>query len=297
MEIERIRQISLYLWLLLTNSYLAFPFTKNLYQGPLKILCSPGLNCYSCPAATLYCPIGSIQQLLLGLRFNLETGSYFFGLYIIGSLGIIGTLFGRFICGWACPFGLFQELLFKISPRKFIIPKVLTFGKYLTLAILVVILPLVVVDSYQIGQPWFCKYLCPTGTIEAGLPMLLLMPDLRSIVGTLFFFKLAIAFFFTGWSIVASRPFCRTTCPLGAFYSFFHKYSVLKLVHIPANCTGCKKCFDVCPVEIHFDETPDSKECIKCLKCKHEACNFNAIAIDVAGIGVFTPNTRQPDKS
>jgi len=52
----------------LMNGSWSFPFTRTIYQGPLKVICAPGLNCYSCPASTTYCPMGSLQQLLGGLR-------------------------------------------------------------------------------------------------------------------------------------------------------------------------------------------------------------------------------------
>ena len=71
---------------LLVNGSWSFPFTRTIYQGPLKVVCSPGLNCYSCPAATAYCPIGSLQQLMAGIRIALENGQNFFGLYVVGTM-------------------------------------------------------------------------------------------------------------------------------------------------------------------------------------------------------------------
>jgi ferredoxin-type protein NapH len=53
----------------LTNSYFLFPQTKNIYQGPLRAIFSPGINRYSCPASTTYSPIGEIQQVLNGKNF------------------------------------------------------------------------------------------------------------------------------------------------------------------------------------------------------------------------------------
>ncbi|MBA3004167.1 MAG: 4Fe-4S binding protein, partial [Desulfurivibrio sp.] len=90
---------------LLTNANWAFPFTRSIYQGPLKVLCAPGLNCYSCPASTTYCPIGSLQNILGSIRISLANSQYFFGLSVIGGMGVLGAMFGRMICGWACPFG------------------------------------------------------------------------------------------------------------------------------------------------------------------------------------------------
>ncbi|WP_028585728.1 4Fe-4S binding protein [Desulfogranum mediterraneum] len=290
---KTIRRWSQWLWLLLTNGYLGFPFSDPIYQGPLKVICAPGLNCYSCPAATSYCLLGSLQQLLAGIRLSLQSGSYFLGFYVLASMGILGTALGRFICGWACPFGLFQELLFKIPSPKYRIPPVLRWGKYLFLTFFVLLLPLLVVDEFGLGQPWFCKYLCPTGTLEAGLPLLVLLPELRTTLGWLFYSKLTLAFCYLGWSVLASRPFCRTSCPLGAFYGLFNRFSLVQLKLDPKKCTQCGACHAVCPVEIRFNETPNSPECINCLKCMHEACSFNAISVDLAGCRLHPGSKKQ----
>ena len=278
------------LWFFLANGFWGFPATGNIYQGPLKVICSPGLNCYSCPAATTYCPIGSLQQLLLGIRFSLQTGQFFFGTFVVGTMGMLGAVFGRFICGWACPFGFIQELLHKIPSAKFSIPDPLRWLKYGFLLFFVIILPLVLVDDFGMGKPWFCKYVCPAGTLEAGIPMLILMPDLRSTVGWLYVNKIVILIGFIVWSVLASRPFCRTTCPLGAFYALFSRYQLIKLKLNEDNCTTCGACHSVCPVEIKFNETPDSCECVNCMRCMTEACHFDAISVEVAGYPMFGVN-------
>ena len=269
---------------LLVNGSWSFPFTRTIYQGPLKVVCSPGLNCYSCPAATTYCPIGSLQQLMAGIRIALENGQNFFGFYVIGTMGVFGGAFGRLICGWACPFGLIQELLHKIPSKKFSIPRNLKYLKYAFLLFFVILLPLVVVDGFGYGELWFCKYICPAGTLEAGLPMLMLQPALSQTIGLVFFNKLTILIGFVIWSVLASRPFCRTTCPLGAFYALFQKIKVVKLRLSEKNCTKCEACHSVCPMGIKFNEAPQDAECIYCLKCMKEACKFEAISIEIAGI-------------
>ena len=79
----------------------------KIYDGSLKKLCLPGLNCYSCPGALGSCPIGSLQAVLGSRNFQ-------FSFYIFGFLMLMGAVFGRFVCGWMCPFGLVQDLLYKI---------------------------------------------------------------------------------------------------------------------------------------------------------------------------------------
>ena len=283
---------------LLVNGSWSFPYTRTIYQGPLKVVCSPGLNCYSCPAATTYCPIGSLQQLMAGIRVALENGQNFIGLYVIGTMGVLGGIFGRLICGWACPFGLIQELLHKIPSKKFSIPQKLNYIKYGFLLFFVILLPLLVVDDFGYGEAWYCKYFCPAGTLEAGLPMLILQPSLRQTIGILFYNKLAIMIGFIVWSVLASRPFCRTACPLGAFYSLFKKFKLVKLRFIEENCTRCKECHSVCPMGVKFNESPENAECISCLKCMDKACKFDAITLEIAGLELGRKTeVRQPATS
>lgn len=294
---ERARKWVQGVWLVLVNGYWAFPWTKSIYKGPMKVICSPGLNCYSCPSATTFCPMGALQQLLLNVRSSIAFGQYYFGAFVLGSIGMMGAVFGRFICGWACPFGFFQELLHKIPSRNISIPVPLTWLKYAVLLFLVILFPLVLVDEIGMGAPWFCKYVCPAGTFQAGIPMLLLDPELRTAVGWLFVNKLTIAFAFTAWSVFSSRPFCRTACPLGAFYALFGHWQLIRLQLNKENCTNCGACHKVCPVDIKFNETPSSCECVNCMRCMTEACAFDAISVEVAGFPVFGPDlgkTRPP---
>ena len=51
-------------WFALTNGYLRGYATGKIYTSNTKVLCVPGLNCYSCPGAMGACPIGSLQAVL-----------------------------------------------------------------------------------------------------------------------------------------------------------------------------------------------------------------------------------------
>jgi polyferredoxin len=273
------------LFFLIANGYWNFPLTRGIYQGPLKVVCSPGLNCYSCPAATTYCPLGALQQLFSGVRLALGNGQIYVGLYVVSAMGIIGSFTGRMVCGWACPFGLFQELLYKIPSQKFGVWPVLRYVKYVLLLFMVILLPLFAIDAFHMGEPWFCKYVCPAGTLEAGIPLLIMQPRLRVNLGGLFLNKLFFLFLFVGWAVVASRPFCRTACPLGAFYALFSKIRLVKLRLDSVKCTHCEACHTVCPMGVRFNESPDDMECISCFACS-KVCNFNAIRLEIGGVTI-----------
>lgn len=267
----------------LSNSYLLFPFTRNIYKGTLKSFCTPGLNCYSCPAATGACPVGALQNFMATLRPGLQAGYQHLGLYVIGALGLLGSLAGRMPCGWLCPFGFLQELIYKIPSGKFAVPKALSYFKYLVLILFVFLLPFFITDEYGYGITWFCKFICPAGTLEAGIPMLFLKPELRSLIGILFYNKLFILCLFLVWMVFSSRPFCRTACPLGAIYSLFNKQSIFRMIHDPEKCTRCRACHKNCPMGVKFYESHNDTDCIRCLKCMNESCKFGAISYQIAG--------------
>ncbi len=289
---ERVRRLVQVVFTFLTNGYWAFPFSRNIYQGPLKAICSPGLNCYSCPASTTYCPIGAIQQLMAGLRMSLEMGQLYLGWYVVGSIGVLGGLFGRMVCGWLCPFGMIQELLHRIPGRKFdAIPGLLRYLKFAVLALMVVALPLFAVDEFGAGDPWFCKYLCPAGTLEAGIPMILLQPDLRHTLGWLYVNKIFFLVLFVVWSVFANRPFCRTTCPLGAFYGLFSRVKMVRLSLDEERCTECRACHQVCPMGVRFNENPVDTNCITCLRCQ-KACPYGAIHLEAGGVRLGARQSR-----
>ena len=150
---------------LLSNLHLPNFLKGTIFQGSTKQVCVPGLNCYSCPGAAGACPIGAMQAVVGSSKFK-------FSYYITGMLIFIGVLLGRFVCGFLCPFGWFQDLLHKIPTKKFSTKKLsgLRYLKYLILVVMVFLLPALVVNVVGMGNPFFCKYLCPQGVLEGAIP-------------------------------------------------------------------------------------------------------------------------------
>lgn len=233
------------------------------------------MNCYSCPAALGACPIGSLQA-TLGSR------SYRLSMYVVGLLTVFGAFFGRFVCGFLCPFGFAQDLLFKIpfirKIRRLRGEKFLRSLRFVFLGLFVIILPMFVVDITGLGEPWFCKWICPVGTLEGGVPLVLLNSAMRGAAGFLFKWKLVILVVTVFSSVVIYRPFCRYACPLGAFYGLFNKISFLRLRVDNDKCTKCGACKAACKLDISVFKNPASIDCIRCGDCKavchHEAISF-----------------------
>lgn len=257
---------------LATNPFLLNFFQGKIHRGKSKMLCVPGLNCYSCPAAAASCPIGSLQAVTGSSKFH-------FAYYVTGFLILIGVLLGRTVCGFLCPFGWFQELLHKIPTKKFSTRRfhALTYLKYVILALFVIVLPMTVVNEVGMGDPFFCKYICPAGILEGGIPLAIANPSIRASLGWLFTWKSCILLGVVVLSVLFYRPFCKWICPLGAFYALFNRVSLYRLNIDRDKCTACGACSKVCKMDVDVFRSPNHAECIRCGGCI-AACPHQAIS-------------------
>ena len=226
-------------WIQASAVFLSNLFLLNLpegriYQGNLKKFCVPGLNCYSCPAASGACPVGALQAVSGSSKFTIS-------FYVTGFLMMLGVLFGRFVCGFLCPFGWFQELLHKIPSRKFSTKKMKPL-RYLKYAVL-----------------------------------LIANSSIRAALGSLFTWKACILAAVIVSSVLFYRPFCKWLCPLGAFYALFNRISLLNMQVDKDTCISCRKCADVCGMDVDITKTSGHSECIRCGVCIKN-CPVDAIS-------------------
>lgn len=292
-------------WIQFASTVLA---NNWLTQQTTKGIPCLGFNCYACPLAAVACPVGSIQHFM---------GLHQVPWYVIGVIGLVGALGGRLACGWLCPFGWIQELLYKlplpkwaIRPRPcapwwvlllttalyaaglwFVLPLALEstvlFAGYLLAGLVVYAFlgasrafalgGLVVVVAWITREPWFCK-LCPAGTLEGGILQVLIDADLRALIGSLFWLKIGLLLLFVGWMAITKRPFCRWICPLGAIWSPLNRVSALYISVDDEACIRCDRCQQVCPVDIRIYEDANTAACIRCMRCVG-ACPVSCIHV------------------
>ncbi len=262
------RLIQLYSALLFNANLKGFS-SGNIYKGNTKIFCAPGINCYSCPGAVAACPIGSLQG-----SFSAGKSTLF---YVAGILLLYCLLFGRWICGWLCPFGLIQDLLHKIKTpklKKDPITRILSFFKYVVLTFFVLIVPIAYAFK-DTPLPAFCKYICPAGTLEGGIGLLAnkVNESYFSMLGPLFTWKFLLLVTICIGCIFVFRLFCRFICPLGALYGLFNKISIFGVKVENNKCTNCGLCVNYCKLDVL--KVGDT-ECISCGKCM-DVCPTNAI--------------------
>ena len=257
---------------LLTNANLKGFGSGKIYMGNVKVVCAPGLNCYSCPAASAACPLGALQNALAASKTRMPY-------YVVGILLLYGFLFGRWICGFLCPFGLIQDLLHKIKTpklKKSRFTRVLSYLKYVILGVFVIGIPLIyALQKIPFTLPAFCKYICPSGTLlgAGGLLANKANDSMFSMLGPLFTWKFLLLVVFIVGAIFIYRFFCRFFCPLGALYGLFNKISWVGMKVEQPRCTNCGLCIGKCEMDVlHVGD----QECIACGKCVN-ACPTGAI--------------------
>ena len=264
------RLIQLYTALLFNANIRGFVDGK-IYKGGLKNVCTPGLNCYSCPGASGACPIGSLQNAFSAAE---KRAPY----YVIGIIVLYSILFGRMICGFFCPFGLVQELLYKIRTpklKKSRVTRILSYFKYVILVFLVVIVPILYMFKSR-GIPSFCKYICPAGVLEGAIGLISHVDNAAELLnfGSLFMWKFSLFVIFIVGSIFIFRFFCRFFCPLGALYGLFNRFAILGIKLERDKCIDCGRCHAKCKVDIkHVGD----HECVNCGECV-SVCPTNAIS-------------------
>lgn len=266
LALDKKRSFIQWLAFILQNANFVGFFTGKIYQGSSKAVCVPGLHCYSCPGSVGACPIGSLQSFLASRPIRIPY-------YVVGLILFFGTVLGRAVCGFLCPMGLLQELVHKIPfPKKvnrFKGDKLLRFLKY-PILVLMIVLPM-----FYALTPFFCKYICPSGTI-AGILLALRNEGIRPLLGGLFTWKFTVLLSIVLLCVVIWRPFCKYLCPLGAIYGFFNKFALYHAELDSSKCVSCGKCAKVCRMCIDPSKTPNSMECIRCGDCVR-ACSKDAL--------------------
>lgn len=246
--------------------------------GEWKAVCLPVLNCHSCPWAVTACPVGVMGH------FAAWGVIPFFAL---GTIAAAAAVFGRFFCGWMCPFGLLQDGLYKIPSPKWKLKRWLTYVKYVILIGAVVLVPLLIgLNNYG----FFCA-LCPAGTAQSLLPRALSEGDYGALAAG--WIRLAVLAGVLALAIVSSRSFCKVFCPIGAFLALFNRFSACSIRYEQEDCPACKQCLKDCPMDVKIEDfrktDPESdvitapSECILCLNCTKN-CHQSGLSFSLWGL-------------
>lgn len=275
-------------------------FTKNAppYNQPYNLY-MPFKSCRYARATGLFrgCTFHLFQEIL-----SWKDPIRVWGPYVLLFL-LIGTLFGRFTCGWVCPIGFLQDILgnirkfFKIARvkigekigRKMRIASILLFIFVLMLSWIVANESLAwsFRDSIYLSG---CQ-ICPSRIVSAvftGYPVLL---DLWRPLFKVFFVICIIFLIMLLGSLFINRFWCKI-CPNGLLLSYFNKGRCLIKEKDIKKCTRCGVCADICTMEttkIYEQKSKtvmDHPECVNCFRCV-ESCPEKALKVKFLGLRIF----------
>ena len=202
------------------------------------------------------------------------------GLYPDPAAKVVALLFfialavvaNKLICGWACPFGSLQELLYslpvlrKVKRRK--LPFALTNTVRAGLFVVMLLLLFGVVGGRR-GTVIY-HYVNPFGLFDRDF-------DAISVVLTIVLALAAAVFVY--------RPFCQLVCPFGFISWIAERFSIARVRVDRERCTECGACIKACPLEaaegiVYAKKLP--ADCFSCARCLN-VCPVDAIRFGVAG--------------
>jgi len=229
--------------------------------GPeFKWLCNPVLSCHSCVLAWFACPVGVfVHYAAYGV----------FPFLAVGTVLLLGVLIGRLLCGWVCPFGLLQDLLYKVPSPKFHLPAWTAYIKYAVLLLTVLLLPFLFGEQTLLS---FCR-ICPASAIQVTIPNII--GSGMSTITIMTVVKLLVLGIVLVGAILSTRSFCKVLCPIGAMLAPLNFIALWKIKVPTQNCLTCKACTQACPQQSnprervwHGVAANRALECIVCHECQ-----------------------------
>ncbi|MCH8906675.1 MAG: 4Fe-4S binding protein [Candidatus Heimdallarchaeota archaeon] len=234
-------------------------------------------------------PFGTVWGGLDAIQFILTRGQFPF--LVFGLFFLTGATVGKLFCGWACPVGLWQDLLaiFPLKKTKISKPDNKAFQDISGFILWFVVgwsawIGFQRIDRGNLEENFFTSipygFIDPAGTLFITLWYAFtwkILPGENSFdaidsMGTMFLWKMGALLVIMFISMKVPRAYCRWVCPTGALLGYMSKNSILTVKRDPLKCTdGCKACEDACPMGVPItDEDPDgiaNSLCINCGNC------------------------------
>jgi ferredoxin len=194
-------------------------------------------------------------------------------------LALVGA---KLICGWACPFGALQEIIYSLPifrrTKKRKAPFWLT-GTIRGIIFIIMLLFLFGIVGGRRGLVIY-HYVNPFNLFGFDFdPISILVMVIAAVIISFFFY----------------RPFCQFVCPFGLISWILERLSIFSVRIDHGTCTQCGKCIEACPLEAakgKVNKVILGAECFSCARCLN-VCPFDAIAYTC----VFTRMAKSPGRS
>jgi len=180
---------------------------------------------------------------------------------------VLATIGTKLICGWACPFGALQELIYHLPILRKLKKRGLPFAVSNTIRGALFIVVLVLLFGLVGGRKGFVVY-------HFMNPFNLFNLDIETIwVGATILVALVASFGFY-------RPFCQFICPFGLLSWLLERLSVFRVRIDRSLCTECQACVRACPLDAAKGRVAGKvfpADCFSCARCL-SVCPVDAIS-------------------
>lgn len=214
----------------------------GLFRCPFPV---PFIDCQTCPVITCF---GRITTL-------------FWGFWLLLPLSVV--LFGRAFCGWACPGGLVNQLIGKLSITKMRIQnrftKIASLGLFAGLVIALIL-------WLGLDNP---RWMVPIRIGEFWSAIRLSFEHASSfwLIRTFIVLGLVAA------GLAVANLWCRFACPTGGLLELIKRISLFRVFKTSA-CNDCNNCLKIC----EMGSRPNEVNCTNCGDCL-KSCPVDAIKI------------------
>ena len=190
-------------------------------------------------------------------------------IFAFGFFALLAVVANKVICGWGCPFGALEELLFELPLgrriRKFR-QKKLPFRVTNTVRIALLAMFILVIAGIIGGEKGtvIYHYFNPFNLFDFNFALL-------SVIVSVAVFSIA--------SVFVYRPFCQFVCPFGVFSWVLERFSLTRVMVDRGACTDCRACVAACPLEAMeglLDQKKAPADCFSCARCLR-SCTFDAL--------------------
>ena len=173
---------------------------------------------------------------------------------------ILFTIIGnKIFCGWICPLGCLQEVIFTLSKiiKKIKFPFLITNSiRFSLLVIFLLFIFIFHINIYNLFNPFELFHWHPQSYTIVVVSIVVLA------------------------SLLYYRPFCQFICPAGLITWIFEQVSIFRIQKNEEKCNSCNKCIKESPcdsIESIINNHKINPDCFACGKCI-ESCPEKALS-------------------
>ena len=228
-------------------------------------------------------PVNWFLQLdpLVAIATALTTHTLYWPLLWALATIVLTIIFGRFFCGWVCPFGALHQFVGYLGNRKKTTAQKIQLNKYRKVQCIkyfILIFFLFMAAFPSLAATLQTGLLDPIPLITRSFNLLLLpiIDRVANVVSvTARFYEgawLILVIFFTAvfLNLVIARFYCRFICPLGALFAIISRFAIWRIGKKQSECSNCKLCDKSCEGACEPSGSIRISECVLCFNCRED---------------------------